>query len=334
MPIVDSKFKPSFLLSNAHIQTIFSRKTIKNNKISYFRERLHTPDKDFIDLDWARTDSKRLIILSHGLEGSSSSPYIKNFVHSANLAGWDVLAWNLRGCSGTPNYKLKSYHSGSSDDLQLVFSHALFEKKYQQISLVGFSLGGNITLKFLGEQSTSIAGLINSAVAISVPCDLESSANKLNNLTNRYYLNSFISSLKSKLEYKLKKFPDYLPAINLKSIKNFYDFDNYYTAPVHGFGTAEEYWRQASSRFYLKDVAIPTLLINAKNDPFLTPLCFPVEIAKSNENLFLEMPKSGGHVGFKASKLKSSWANYRSLEFLTANAIDSAMDFTRPLKAA
>lgn len=317
MPVVNtSSYQAPRLFRSPHLQTLYPHLLRKNAQISYQRERMLTPDNDFIDLDWSTVQSKRLVIISHGLEGSARSGYVRNFVAAANHLGWDALAWNMRGCSEEDNLRIQSYHSGCSDDLQLVFSHALFKKGYNEITLVGFSLGGNVTLKFLGEQGESIRSLITAAVCFSVPCDLAQSARQLHKRRNRRYLKHFRKSLRQKIARKRVQFPHYLPDRKIQSLKNFDDIDSYYTAPVHGYRTAEEYWFQCSSKRFLRSIEIPTLLVNALDDPFLSPECFPVDIAKDHPYLTLEIPKKGGHVGFvEFNSDRRYWSERRAFEF-------------------
>lgn len=317
MPVIaDSSYRSSLLMRSGHLNTLYSALFRKTAKVTYERERLLTLDQDFIDLDWVKNGNRRLIIVTHGLEGSSYSRYLRCFVNNVSQVGWDILAWNLRGCSGVPNLKLRSYHSGSSDDLQMVFSHALFKKQYDQIALVGFSLGGNITLKFLGEQASSVAGLISAAVTVSVPCDLESAANNTNRWQNLIYRRYFLNSLRNKIIAKQAAFPGYLQNVDLFKLKTFYDFDNYYTAPVHGFRTAKEYWRICSSKHYLRTIEVPTLILNAADDPLLTEECFPYDAAKESRFVSLETPNDGGHVAFRLGNHSLAYSELRALEFL------------------
>lgn len=299
MPVVaQSSFKPSRLLLGRDAQSIFPTLSRKKFSVQYERERILTADQDFLDLDWSRIGSNRLIILSHGLEGSSSSGYILRFVESFNQKGWDVLAWNLRGCSEEINKKPHWYHSGLSSDLCTVFSHALFSKRYSQISHIGFSLGGNILLKFLGEGGKELASLVHSAVAFSVPVDLKSSALELSKLRNRIYMSNFKKALAKRVKQKSEQFPEKIAAQNFAKVKTFKDFDSLYTAPLNGFRDEEHYWAESSSLPLLDKIAVPTLLVNALNDPMLGPECYPRSIASQCEFFTLETPESGGHVGF------------------------------------
>lgn len=320
MPLVESStFKPRILRGNGHVQTILSSILRRVPTVQYERERILTYDKDFIDLDWAKVGSEKLAIISHGLEGSSQSSYVRGIVRALNRSGWDALAWNFRGCSGEPNRLLISYHSGKSDDLQTVFSHALFKKEYAEIALIGFSLGGNVTLKFLGEQGESVAPLISKAIALSVPCDLASAADVLRRRSRKLYMKHFLKRLHDKVRAKMELFPGQIDDKDFGTIGSFHEFDSRYTAPIHGFKDVHEYWSTCSSKRFLRDIKVDSLIINAVNDPFLSNGCFPVEEAKGNSALFLEMPVSGGHVGFLGRNDNGmTWAENRCVEFLAA----------------
>jgi predicted alpha/beta-fold hydrolase len=295
MPVLASGFRPPALLRNGHIQTILPVLLPRRLNIAFTRERLELEDGDFLDLDWARTFGSRLAILSHGLEGCSGNRYILGMATALYATGWDVLAWNLRGCGEEMNRLPRSYHSGETGDLGAVIR--LASTKYSQIALIGFSLGGNLTLKYLGEGTAHPA--VIGAAAVSVPVDLAACARALDQRwSNRIYLRRFINSLIAKVEAKALKFPDQVKAISNRRIRTFQEFDDRYTAPIHGFRDASDYWNKSSARQYLDQIAVPTLLINARNDPFLSPECFPYAEAEQNPCLYFEAPQSGGHVGF------------------------------------
>lgn len=262
--------------------------------------RITTRDNDFTDVDLVQQNSSSLAIVLHGLEGSSYSSYMRGMVRALANASFDVAAKNFRGCSGHPNLKPYSYHSGSSSDLSDVVHHFIDDPRfdYQSIYLVGFSLGGNVLLKYLGEISEQAPTQIKGAVAISVPIDLESCAEKLASLSNRIYMKRFLRMLKEKMAIKAEMFPDTLSIQGFESLKTFADFDGRYVAPLHGFKDARDYWRKSSSLPLLSRISVPTLLLNAQDDPFLTPHCFPDEESKKNRFFFLEAPSRGGHVGF------------------------------------
>jgi hypothetical protein len=280
------------------------------------RERLELDDGDFLDLDWIRGGSDKLAIISHGLEGSSEDA--RGTATLLRWAGWDVLAWNYRSCGGELNRFARYYHSGETGDLDALIHFAAMA--YSKIALIGVSLGGNITLKYLGEQipHPSVIG----AVAISAPIDLSASAAALDHRwSNRLYLNRFIKLLVAKIEKKALSFPDQLDVCGSRLIRTFKQFDDRYTAPIHGFRDAADYWKQSSSLQYLRAINVPTLILNARDDPFLTRECFPYSDAKQNAYLFLETPESGGHVGFMdlANGLER-WCEHRVVKFLAAIA--------------
>jgi predicted alpha/beta-fold hydrolase len=317
MPIVASRFHPPAFLCNGHIQTILPVLLPRRLRIAFERERLELEDGDFLDLDWVRRDGDKLAILSHGLEGCSDDRYNRGMAAALHAAGWDVLAWNFRGCGKEMNRLLRLYHSGETGDLSAVIRFAAM--KYSRIALIGFSLGGNLTLKYLGEASPHRA--VIGAAAISVPIDLAASARTLDQRwSNRIYLRRLIKSLIAKVETKALTFPDQLDASLSSTVRTFHEFDNRYTAPIHGFRDAEDYWRKSSARQYLDRITVPTLLLNARNDPFLTPECFPFVEAEQNSCLFFEAPKSGGHVGFvDLTRGSEPWSERRVVEFLVTS---------------
>lgn len=283
------------------------------------RERIELEDGDFLDLYWSRLagESPRpLVILSHGLEGSAGNGYIVGMAAAFNAAGWDALAWDFRGCGIEPNRLLRFYHSGETRDLASVIGHAA--PRYSRIALVGFSLGGNITLKYVGEAPPHPA--VKCAVGISVPVDLASAAHALDcRWTNRIYLRRFLKTLIAKVEAKAPLFPGQIDTAGIRSIRSFREFDDRYTARLHGFRDAEDYWKQSSAIGYLPGITLPTLLLNARNDPFLSPESFPFAEAERNPALFLEVPESGGHVGFiDLVRGLEPWTERRVVEFVGA----------------
>ncbi|HEY4652407.1 MAG TPA: alpha/beta fold hydrolase [Pontibacter sp.] len=313
MPILSSTYKAPFYLFNGHLQTIIPSLFRHVAGVTYSRERLTTPDEDFIDVDWSQVGSDSLVILSHGLEGDSGRPYILGMVRAFNEQGLDALAWNYRSCSGEPNKLLRSYHLGASDDLQFVVEHALQTGNYNNIYLIGFSAGGNITLKYLGEAPELVPAQVKKACVFSVPVDLKGSAGKI----SRVYTQRFLKTLGEKLEQKRQLYPD---AVDLKDYSIFWsfpEFDNRYTAPLHGFKDAEDYYSRVSSRQFLKNIQLPTLLVNAKNDPFLSEACYPLAEAEANPYLYLEIPESGGHVGFTEDFRRDIYySEARAVQFL------------------
>ena len=298
MPILDSTYKPSYFFRNGNIATIYSG-LIRKVKLPQKRERLTLSDGDFLDLDWSYTieKSNKVIILLHGLEGNGQRPYVTGAAKLFNENGVDAICVNFRGCSGTPNLKYYSYHSGATEDLHEVIQHIVAAKSYTEIYIKGISLGGNIVLKYLGEKR-AIPKEVKAGIAISTPCYLEGSANELHKIKNKPYAIRFKQHLVKKLKPKLIQFPEKITKKEINSIKILRDFDSVYTSKAHGFKDTDDYYTQSSSLQYLPNIKVPTLLINALNDSFLSPECYPIKEAKNNENLHLEMPNFGGHVGF------------------------------------
>lgn len=315
MPLVQpSTFTSPFRLSNGHLQTLYAHFR-RVNSVRYTRERVTTPDGDFLDLDWSINENNRIVILSHGLEGHTGRPYMLGMARALNRHGWDVLGWNYRSCSGETNRLLRWYHSGETGDLQTVIRHVAARGKHTELALIGFSLGGNVTLKYLGEDPARVHPLIKKAVAFSVPCDLKSSALKLARPANWIYMKRFLITLRQKVRAKMELFPDQINDKDFHTIKTFVEFDDRYTAPIHGFKDAYDYFAQCSSRQFLPNIRVPTLLVSARNDPFLDEPSFPYPEAEASSGFFLETPERGGHMGFTASG-DEYWSESRALSFL------------------
>lgn len=310
-------YKRPKLLISPHFETIYPALFRRVPEVDYTRERIDTPDGDFLDLDWIKQDSKQVIIISHGLEGDSHRPYVRGMARTFAEEGFDVLAWNFRGCSGEMNRTLRFYHSGAIDDLKLIIDHA-WKSGYEHINLVGFSLGGNLTLKFLGEYGTD-AG-IHRAIAISVPLELHTSCVKISEPQNFLYSRRFLRNLSEKVRKKAIMMPDKLDTEPLSRINTLMEFDDLYTAPIHGFADARDYYAKCSSLYALDQITTPTLIINAANDPFLSSDCYPVEELKKHPAITLEVPDYGGHVGFTSfNPDKRYWSERRAFRFIQSN---------------
>lgn len=317
MPLINTTYQPSFLFKSTHVNTMF-KTLFYSNKILYKRSRITTEDDDFLDIDFSTVGSDTIVIALHGLEGSSTSKYIVSLVHFLNSKKIDVAAVNFRGCSGEDNKQIYSYNSGKTDDLNTIIYYILNNFNYKNIILVGYSMGGNITLKYLGETKI-LPSQIKGAITISVPVDLEGSSNALSHWQNKIYIQRFLISLIKKSLVKQKKHPNSsLNILAIKSAKNFIDFDNAVTAPLFGYKDAHDYWAQCSSKQFLQTINVPTLLINALDDTFLSVSCYPFKEAALNKQLFFETPKYGGHVGFNSSIIKKDilWSENRILEFI------------------
>ncbi|MEL6942772.1 MAG: alpha/beta fold hydrolase, partial [Bacteroidota bacterium] len=226
MPIISSSsYRASGLFKFGHCNTIFPTLFRRVDDLNYVRERVELPDGDFIDLDWSKVGSKQLVLVLHGLEGSSDGIYIKGMIRAFNRAGWDGVAMNFRGCSGEMNRKLKSYNMGASDDLRNIITHLLATNSYQKLVLIGSSLGGNVILKYLGEEGKEVPSLINRAIAFSVPCDIPSTNVELKKWSNQIYLKRFLGTLNEKLQTKAKAFPNQMQ-FSGKKLKTFQDFED------------------------------------------------------------------------------------------------------------
>lgn len=322
MPVIEEKsFQPLPFLSNPHIQTIFPALFRKSIAIAYKREKLTLADGDFLDLDWSRVGGTKLVILLHGLESNSQANYITRLVHFFNEKGIDTLSPNFRGCGGEPNRYFYTYHSGKTEDIQEIVNHVLAEKTYKEIAMIGFSLGGNMLLKWLGEKSNALNEQIKVAAAISVPCHLSSSSAKLSRSENVVYARRFLTSLKKKISLKRYQSPEWFNWEKLAVIKTIKEFDTIYTAPVNGYASADEYYEKNSCRNYLKNVEIPTLLLNALDDPFLSRHCMPFVEANANPKLFFHFTRKGGHVGFHSPKIegKIHWHEQKIVDFICAH---------------
>ena len=321
MPLITtSTYEPRFPLVNRHLNTVFPS-LFRKVPVEYERQRIDTPEDDFLDLDLCKVGSRVGVILMHGLEGSSESIYIKDMVVAVNREGWDAIAVNLRGCSGEPNQKPRAYHSGVSNDLHTVLEYVAEHYDYDTLFIVGFSLGGNVTLKYVGENHDRLHPLVRSAVGISVPVVLADTTHHLTKMFNQVYLQNFLYSLREKTRVKMEMFPDApFDWEQLLKARNFDEFDNLYTAPAHGFKDAEDYYEKCSSRQFLPAIRIriPTLLINALDDPFLPESCHPFEEAEASKHFYYEAPPKGGHVGFVTNigEVGESWLERRVMDFL------------------
>jgi predicted alpha/beta-fold hydrolase len=294
------------------METIFPALFRRVNDVSYQRERIVTADNDFLDLDWLKQGSKKLVVISHGLEGNSSRAYMKGMARAFFRSGYDVVTWNFRGCSGDVNKQLRFYHSGATDDLKSVVTHAM--PAYDIMHLIGFSLGGNLTLKYLGEGD--VPSIVKKAVVFSVPLDLHGSCLKISKPSNRLYSKRFLGNLKKKVMAKAAIMAG-LDTRGIDDVKTILEFDDRYTAPLHGYRDALDYYQQCSSLHFLKNISIPVLIVNALNDPFLSDSCYPREQVNKNPALTMETPRFGGHVGFSQfNKNGLYWSEERALAFL------------------
>ncbi|WP_375416424.1 YheT family hydrolase [uncultured Hymenobacter sp.] len=330
MPLLPSTYRPpAYLLGSGHLQTIVPALLRRVPDLTYRRERIELPDGDFLALDWAaaqpaptppsaRNPARKLAIISHGLEGSSDRAYIRGLARTLTRAGLDALAWNYRSC-GEPNRLLRSYHLGDTGDLHHVIGHALASGRYDCVYLTGFSAGGNVTLKYLGEDAGRVPAAVRRAAVFSVPTDLKASSVHIARPQNQVYLRRFMKTLRQKIRDKAALLPGEVDLTGLENLRDFPQFDDRYTAPMHGFASADAYYAHASSGQYLAGIRVPTLLVNAENDPFLPPSCFPRAAAAASQFVFLETPTDGGHVGFAEGRPDGAYySERRAVAFLLA----------------
>ena len=329
MPLLPSSYpSPPFWTANGHVQTIIPGIWRRVKDVVYTRERIHTPDDDFLDLDWIHRDGSRLLLLTHGLEGNSDRHYIRGPAKLFAQQGWDVLAWNCRSCSGEMNRAFRMYHHGDTEDIATVINHALQTGRYTEIALVGFSMGANITMKYLGVHGNTLPPEVRAAAVFSAPCDLESGADVLDRWDNAIYRRRFMRALAEKMRLKAGQFPGKLDLHRLSELRRWRDFDEWFSAPICGYRDAADFYRQASARHFIPGIQVPTLLVNAWNDPILTPACMPVDIAREHPFFYLELTRDGGHCGFWTPGQPFSWAEERALAFCTAalaNELPSAL---------
>jgi hypothetical protein len=299
LPLLASEYRPRGLFRHAHASTVIPSLLRRVLAVSYVRERLDLADGDFVDLDWARTGADRLAVLCHGLEGHSGRPYVRGMVRTLNRAGWDAAAYNYRGCSGEPNRTARAYHSGATDDLREVVEH-VGAAGYPRLALVGFSLGGNLVLRYLGEDPPAVPPAVVAGATLSVPVDLDDACRRICSPGNRLYHDRFLRKLKRKVRTKAAARPGLVDPGPLAGVRNLRDFDDLYTAPLHGFRDAADYYARCSCGPVLGAIRLPSLLLTARNDPLLGERCYPADAARSNPVFHLETPDHGGHVGFFA----------------------------------
>ena len=321
MPIIKSDFSPTLPFKNGHFNTMY-RPLFTKDICTYTRKRITTWDADFIDLDFSFTGSKTLVLLIHGLEGSSKSRYMASSSNHLNKKGLDTVCFNLRSCSGEDNLLLTTYHSGKTEDVAFVVDYLLENYNYENIILVGFSLGGNLTLKYLGESQQKLSHKVKGGIAISVPVDITSAEHEMDKLKNKLYVELFFKTLKNKILEKAYKFKEFhLDKDKLFKATKFKHLEKLYTVPIFGFKSPEDYWKKASSKPYLSQIDRPTLLINAKDDTFLSPECYPTKEALQSSNFYLEITNHGGHCGFIQSfkPEENTWLEKRISSFIANN---------------
>ena len=322
MPLISTTDYPRVprYFRNAHVQTIVPALFRPLAPAAYERERLTLSDGDFVDLDWLDRGARRLVLLSHGLEGDTHRRYMVGMARAFYARGWDVLAWNCRSCSGEMNRAARLYHHGETEDLGEVIAHALRTRPYDTLLPVGFSMGGNMTLKYMAVTGAAIPDVIRTAVAFSAPVDLVASAEHLEVGFNRVYKDRFMRALGKKMQLKARQYPELIDAADLKRVRVWYDFDKYFSAPLFGLDSPEALYAVASAHHFIAGIDRPVLLVNAQNDPILTPSCSPVELCRTHPHLHLQTPAQGGHVGFWQPGMDRAWSETRALRWAAAHA--------------
>jgi len=306
-------------LPGGDLQTIYARLLARHYQIEYRRERWDTPDGDFIDLDWTQASGRddKLLVVFHGLEGCSRSHYALSLMAMAQQLGWRGVVPHFRGCSGEINKLARAYHSGDSAEIEWILRRLKRENPGSDIYVAAVSLGGNMLLKWLGENGGDAVKVVERAVAISAPVDLHAAARALDFGHRRaLYTRRFLRSLRGKVLAKIETHGLDIDPAAVHQCSTFRAIDDIYTAPIHGFKDADDYWTRASSKPLLKQIQIPTLMINARNDPFLPASALPADEDVS-ASVTLDFPRNGGHVGFVSGRFPGSldWLQSRILTF-------------------
>lgn len=318
-------YRPSRWLPGAHAMTVFASVARPLPRPRAARERWDLPDGDFLDVDrFEGGAGAPVVVICHGLEGSSRAPYVRGLVASARARGLAALALNFRGCSGEPNRLARFYHSGETGDLGHAVARLVSERPGRPVLLAGFSLGGNVVVKYLGERGDDLPSEVRAAAVVSVPFDLARCAAAIDGpgFWPRVYRERFLRRLRAKALAKARRFPDRLDARAIRAAASFSAFDGAVTAPLHGFASAHEYWTRCSAGAFLAGVRRPLLAIAALDDPMVPPDSLPVEAARRNPRVELVVTPAGGHVGFVAGTpvRPRFWAEGRAAAFLAAHA--------------
>jgi predicted alpha/beta-fold hydrolase len=314
--IVPSSFKPAWWLPGPHSQTLWPYLFRRRHHTTYNNQRLELPDGDFVDLCLTPGISGPIVAIFHGLEGDIHSPYAAAIMATLHNRGWRGVFMHFRGCSGIPNRLDRSYHSGDTGDIRFLIDVLSERHPGTPLAVIGYSLGGNAVLKYLGENGSHTT--IKAAVAVSVPYVLQDSATRLSRGFSRLYQRRLVRSLHAKLRNKFAERQPPFDMGNPRSLDTFYKFDDAITAPLHGFRNADDYYMRSSSRQYLAKIRVPTLLLHARNDPFMTPAVLPSENELS-ETVTLELSDHGGHVGFTGGMFPWNpvyWLEQRIIAYL------------------
>jgi hypothetical protein len=300
MPLIEGEYRAPLWLPGAHSQTIVPARLLPAPAVRYRRERWDTPDGDFIDVDHAQPEPAAagapLLVLFHGLEGDSRSHYARALMRAAADRGWRALVAHFRGCGGELNRLPRAYHSGDSDEIDWILRRAHAAWPQARLHAVGVSLGGNALAKWLGERGADAAWL-HAGASISAPFDLVAGGRSLERGANRIYALVFLVTMRRKAVAMVRRFPGLADERRIVASRTLYEFDDAFTAPVHGFRGALDYWERASAKPWLRSIAVPMLALNALNDPFQPAPSLP-RPSEVSAQVLLEQPRHGGHVGF------------------------------------
>lgn len=311
-------------LPGGHLQTLYTAAFLRGPDIAYRRERWEWPDGDFVDADWvdAEKPDAPIVVLFHGLEGSSQSFYARDLMHAVKQRGWRGVVPHFRGCSGEPNRLPRAYFAGDTAEIEAMLRRVKASSPDAPVYAVGVSLGGNALLKWLGDAGSQSAALVKAAAGVSAPLDMNAAGRALDRGFNRaVYTTHFLATLKRKALQKAEQFPGLLDTDAIEAATTFQEYDTLVTAKLHGYQDAEDYWTRTSSKPGLKNIAVPTLVINAKNDPFLPASALPAQNEVS-PSVALEQPEEGGHVAFPGGPFPGhiDWLPARILEFFDTHA--------------
>jgi len=316
MPLIyeSSYSKRPFLLFNSYLETLYPYFTTKVCQVAYQRERLELHDGDFLDLDWIENNSNKLVMISHGFEGNSKDHFVEKSASFLTGNGFDVLVWHYRSCGGEINRLPRLYHHGDIQDLADVVDHAIRKSGYQSISLLGFSMGGNLVVNYLG--SNLVSPKIKGGIIFSTPLDLVGASQVFSKGFNRFLEKNFFKKLARKLAAKADQFPKLLDREALSKVKSLSELYEKVVLPLHGFPSLKSYYDQWSSQQFLPKIDLPLLIVNAQNDPLLSESCYLKEFCQSSDNIYLEMPKYGGHTGFTRKMNRELWYLWRIKSFI------------------
>lgn len=306
MPLIASTYRSPRWLVGGHAQTIVPATMMTAPAVKYRRERWTTPDADFIDVDFALPEpadaAAPVLVMFHGLEGSSQSRYALTTMRLFADRGWRGMVVHFRGCSGEPNLLPRAYHSGDSDEGDWVLRRVHARWPQARLFAAGVSLGGNMLAKWLGERAED-AAFVTAAASIGSPLDLAAGGAALSRGFNMLYTRMFLGTLRAKTLAKIERFPGLARPEVIRAARDLYEYDNEYTAPVHGFRSTDDYWSRASGKPWLRAVKVPHLVLNARNDPFVPAASLPGPADVSGE-VVLEQPDEGGHIGFAGASAR------------------------------